>query len=312
MRFSIIIPVFNVEKELRRCLDSVLNQSFKDFEVIVVDDGSTDGSGYICDEYEKIDKRIKVVHQQNGGLASARNTGLDIAAGEYFVFLDSDDYIENDFCKRLENTIMICDSDVIAIKMVFENGNRKRDTQIKDILSNYSYNNRDFLISVIRNSDFYAEACANVYKATFWRNNHFSFMIIYHEDLELTLKVFLAAKTIAYCPEAKYHAVARNGSIMHDETKSINRYNDFLYVAGEWLEIAKKLNDKMLSNAIRGAACRTFVYSCALNHIYKPNYDLISKRDILFFSMNIKDVLKGVLFIVSPRFYSFLWRLKYK
>ncbi len=97
---SVIIPVYNVEKYLPKCLDSVISQTYKQLEIIIVDDGSTDNSGIICDEYALRDNRIIVFHQVNGGLSAARNTGLDIAKGEYVMFVDSDDYVEPTFCEK--------------------------------------------------------------------------------------------------------------------------------------------------------------------------------------------------------------------
>ena len=91
---SVIIPVYNVEEYLHECVDSVINQTYKNLQIILVDDGSTDSSGKICDEYAENDKRITVVHQKNGGLSVARNTGLSNAHGDYVYFLDSDDYIK--------------------------------------------------------------------------------------------------------------------------------------------------------------------------------------------------------------------------
>lgn len=93
MKLSIIVPVYNVEPYLRRCVDSILNQTFSDFELILVDDGSPDSCGAICDDYAARDRRIKVIHKANGGVSYARNEGLDIAQGEYIGFVDSDDYI---------------------------------------------------------------------------------------------------------------------------------------------------------------------------------------------------------------------------
>ena len=90
---SIIVPVYQVEKYIRQCVDSILAQTFTDFELILVDDGSKDGSGQICDEYAAMDRRVKVIHKENGGLSDARNRGMDQAAGNYFMFIDSDDYI---------------------------------------------------------------------------------------------------------------------------------------------------------------------------------------------------------------------------
>ena len=94
---SVIVPVYNVEEYLRPCIDSILEQTFTDFELILVDDGSPDRCGEICDEYEQIDKRIRVIHQENGGLSAARNAGLDVMSGEYVTFIDSDDLVDKKF-----------------------------------------------------------------------------------------------------------------------------------------------------------------------------------------------------------------------
>lgn len=101
---SIIIPVYNVEKTLRQCLDSVLGQSYKNFEVIIVDDGSPDGSPAICDEYAEKDSRIKVIHKENGGVSSARNVGLQYAKGDWVTFVDSDDWLEPNYCEVISKT----------------------------------------------------------------------------------------------------------------------------------------------------------------------------------------------------------------
>lgn len=95
--FSIIVPVYNVEKYLDKCLKSILRQTFKDFECIIIDDGSQDNSNIIIDKYVKLDQRFKVIHQKNMGISAARNAGLDIAEGDYITFIDSDDYIADDY-----------------------------------------------------------------------------------------------------------------------------------------------------------------------------------------------------------------------
>ena len=111
---SIIVPVYNVEKYLNRCLDSILNQEYKDFELILVDDGSSDDSGKICDTYSLKDKRVKVIHKENGGLSSARNAGLNKASGSYVGFVDSDDWITEDMYSFLINNALKYDSDIVA------------------------------------------------------------------------------------------------------------------------------------------------------------------------------------------------------
>ncbi len=100
-KLSVVIPVYNVEKYLGQCIESILKQSFRDLELILVDDGSRDGSGDICDSYARIDPRVRVIHKVNGGVSAARNTGIDVAIGKYVMFCDSDDYAEPDWCKEL-------------------------------------------------------------------------------------------------------------------------------------------------------------------------------------------------------------------
>lgn len=104
MTISVIVPIYNAEKFLHYCIDSILNQSFVDFEILLVNDGSTDNSGRICDEYAGKDTRAKVIHKQNGGVSSARNAGIEAAKGEYICFVDSDDYLESNYLKELVET----------------------------------------------------------------------------------------------------------------------------------------------------------------------------------------------------------------
>ena len=110
---SIIIPVYNVEKYLNKCLNSVIEQTYKNIEVILIDDGSTDNSGKICDEYAKNDIRIKIIHQQNGGVSTARNNGLEHATGKYITFVDSDDYIEKEMIETMAKKIMKKNADIV-------------------------------------------------------------------------------------------------------------------------------------------------------------------------------------------------------
>lgn len=117
--FSVIVPVYNVENQLEECIESILGQTFIDFELILVNDGSTDNSGMICDKYAQVDNRIVVIHKENGGVSSARNTGIDMAKGEYISFVDSDDYVEKNYLEELYNPdvdMVLCNIKFINIK----------------------------------------------------------------------------------------------------------------------------------------------------------------------------------------------------
>lgn len=134
---SIIVPVYKVEPYLRKCLDSILAQTFTNFEVILVDDGSPDNSGKICDEYAIKDSRVRVIHKENGGLSSARNAGIDIAQGKYLGFVDSDDYIAEDMYEVLYENLKFYDADISSVEIIpfrddkYENTSKEKRNSIK-------------------------------------------------------------------------------------------------------------------------------------------------------------------------------------
>ena len=121
--FSVIIPVYNVEKYLGKCIDSILAQTFRDYELILIDDGSLDKSGEICEQYAMKDSRIVVVHQKNGGVSAARNTGIDKAQGRYITFIDSDDSVENNYLSSMYTISEDIDLVIGGIKHIEINGN---------------------------------------------------------------------------------------------------------------------------------------------------------------------------------------------
>ena len=144
IKISIIIPVYNVEKYLKQCLDSIINQTFIDFECICVNDDSTDNSLNILQEYAKKDKRIKIISQKNTGVAMARNTGLSVATGDYILFIDSDDFIDNNFCEVLYNDAKKYNCDIsFAERFDFDNNIKKKwsASKILGITKNFEINN---------------------------------------------------------------------------------------------------------------------------------------------------------------------------
>lgn len=144
---SIIVPIYNMEQYLEKCLESIVNQTYKNLEIILIDDGSTDNSGKICDDYAKKDKRIRVIHKENGGVSSARNKGLDIVKGKYVIFFDSDDYIEFNMIESLYKNIQIDDYDVSICNYNIINGSNISPNVI--LTDKKIFNQKEFLQEVL-------------------------------------------------------------------------------------------------------------------------------------------------------------------
>ena len=211
--FTIIVPVYNVEKYINQCLDSILNQTYNTIEIILVNDGSTDSSGLICDEYVNLDSRIKVIHQKNGGLSMARNTGLANANGEYVWFIDSDDWIVDNALQILADQIMQNESvEMISFSMIdfYENYNSYSSPMFLNAVAASDGNN--FIAS---NKLFYAPACSYLYSFNFLKIYNFTFepnMI--HEDDYFNLNCMAQVKQICKIPYGLYYYRRRSNSII--------------------------------------------------------------------------------------------------
>lgn len=207
---SIIVPIYNVERYIERCVNSILSQSFSNIEIILVDDGSPDNSGKICDSYASKDSRIVVIHKKNGGLSSARNAGIDIAKGEYLMFVDSDDYVEPDFCEKAYH--LVTNNNVLCASFgYYEHWNDRTDkfhtSKAKLIPA------KDAIKSLIIKDDvIYNFAWNKIY-----HNSLFNCIRYpdgrYYEDQGTTYKLFDAAKKIYVDPSMLYHYNRRQESI---------------------------------------------------------------------------------------------------
>ena len=169
---SVIVPIYNVKKYLCECVDSIINQTYKNLEIILVDDGSPDDCGKICDDYAKRDSRIKVIHKENGGLSDARNVGMDLSSGEYLIFVDSDDYMTNDSIEYLYNLIRSVNAD-IAIGGV----ERFNDLDKSVISTTYTgISDEKVMDKMDAMKDFFLNGCAawaRIYKKSIHNDIHF-------------------------------------------------------------------------------------------------------------------------------------------
>ncbi|QKT15263.1 glycosyltransferase family 2 protein [Limosilactobacillus reuteri] len=225
---SVIVPVFNVEAWIEKCIYSILSQSFEDYELVIVDDGSTDNSSKICKSLSLIDKRIKYFYKENGGLSDARNYGLKKATGEYIVFIDSDDYIDKNYLYLLFNSIKKNNSDVAVcgFKWVDEKGNIIHNVPISNIEQQYLISGKKLLYDVF-NSEGYAFIVVwnKIYKKEIF--NHLSFDVNrLYEDEFINYKLFWNVHKVSIVNQQLYYYVQRDGSIKNSDI-SIKKIKDF-------------------------------------------------------------------------------------
>lgn len=202
---SVIIPIYNVESYLRRCLDSVLRQTYPNLEIILVDDGSPDNCPSICDEYATKDTRIIVIHKKNGGLSDARNAGLDICKGDYITFIDSDDSISHNYAEQLINVAVKNDADIAIGRMSNSKSIETNKTTIfspeEALLGEFGSNPSAFITS-----------CGKLFKKELWSTIRFPLHKV-HEDVFTTYLIFHKAKKIAFLDTILYNFFIREGSI---------------------------------------------------------------------------------------------------
>ena len=310
---SIIVPVYDVEKYLENCIESILNQTFKDFELILVDDGSTDNSGKICDIYEKKDSRIKVIHKNNGGLSSARNAGLDIACGKYVGFIDSDDSIHPrmyeilyDLIKKYESDISCCNYKKIydIFKDEYENVNSLEVIEMSNIEAIKNLYDKEIGVKLVI-------ACNKLYRKNLFDNIRYKVGRV-HEDEFMAHRILYNCKKITYVDNELYYYLQREGSIM--SKKSYKRKVDALLSKSDRMRFCNKVGLTSMSDNI----CKIYEFDffnlykqllneCSVNAEFLKEirrdfilnlYILLRQKDI-----HIKEKISCLIFAISPKVY---------
>ena len=210
---SIIIPVYNVERYLKRCLDSIVNQTYKNIEIILVDDGSTDSSGKICDYYANRDSRIIVIHQRNQGLSGARNAALDIANGEYITCVDSDDFISQSLVEKLLDSMLKYKADISVCGIVYCDDN---DFELKKqvVKSNKVIDGKEQIKNLLSCTDIATMAWGKLYKRQLFDNVRYP-IGKYNEDVFTTYKLLSLSKRTVVINQSLYYYRQVSGSITH-------------------------------------------------------------------------------------------------
>lgn len=220
---SVIVPIYKVEKYLKKCVESILEQTYSNLDIILVDDGSPDNCGDIIEEFRKKNERIRTIHQKNGGLSDARNSGIKIAKGKYIVCIDSDDWIEKNMIEVLYKDIINTNSDISVCEFVEED-------DLQNILSTKKYNNeiiefssKEALKSLIKQDILTNHAWNKLYKASLFEGIEYPKGQLM-EDVSTTYKLFEKANKIVYQNTSLYHYIQRGTSILGNITEK--RIND--------------------------------------------------------------------------------------
>lgn len=251
-RISVIVPVYKVEVYLRKCLDSIVGQTYRNLEIVLVDDGSPDDCGTICDEYAAKDERIKVIHQKNGGVSAARNAGLDAAAGEWIGWVDSDDWIEPDMYEYLLDHALRAEAD-IAVCSRFE---RYRDRSVfRGWEQELTLDTEKALELLLKNDVMQNYLCDKL-----WRRSLFDGIVFPEgrtfEDIAVMHRLFMRARQVVCLPDAKYNYLQRSGSIVDDKSLE-NRINHYRAaklrldeMCGQWPQFRQLLEAQCVASSI--------------------------------------------------------------
>lgn len=255
---SVIIPVYQREKLVGRVIESILHQTYEEFEIILVDDGSTDNTGKICEEYKKRDSRIAVIHQQNCGSLSARKNGIKIAKGDYICFVDSDDYLDYDFLEILYTASVKSDADITVSThdLIYENGERD-SVFYKE--QDHIMSSENALLEMLKRKIFGWELVGKLYKRKIIDRYCFKEGLSYAEDLVSNWEIFHLANKIMYIPYTGYHYYRHEDNITNniqvrrmEYVKAIKVLFDSRFDRNKSWEALLNVLEKMLFDTIIG------------------------------------------------------------
>lgn len=308
MLFSIIVPIYKVEEYLEKCVASLRNQTYKDIEIILVDDGSPDRCPELCDRYGEEDPRIRVLHKENGGLSDARNAGMEIARGEYLVFVDSDDYIEEDTCQRFA-ALAEEGHDILVGDAVLEGGcaNIAHLPPREQIFSG-----KEYLLTALEAQRAPMAAWLNVYRRAFLEKHGLLFKVgRLHEDEEFTPRALLAAESVVLTGITFYHYIIRGGSITTQKDQRKNAQSLFA-TCQELREIYLGLEDKRLKKLLLDSLAEKYLSMIRSADLVQYGKEYYHKGFLLKNAKKPKTRLKAWLFAASPRVYRVLYNRKNK
>lgn len=304
-----IVPVYNVEDCLQRCLESLIQQENADgkLEILLVDDGSLDQSGSICDKYGACYSNIRVIHKKNGGLSSARNAGLDQAKGQYIFFVDSDDYLEKNAVQVLECALQKHGFPDAIVYNGTQDTKEERKELRKDIpLRACCVSGKEYLLEHYKNRSLNVEAWLYLYSREFLNNNLLRFREgILHEDVEFTPRAMLKAGKILEIPEKLYHYVIRENSISTSKNKEKN-IKDLFCTLHEQEKLARE-QDAELEHWMNNAILDSYLNMVYDARMYKRAYRyLLDKQFLKGKAATMYNKVRACLCMANVRWYCLL------
>lgn len=246
---SVIVPVYNVEPYLRKCVRSICEQDYSNLEIVLVNDGSTDFSGNICDELREKDSRIKVIHKENGGLSDARNAGLDCTKGRYLTFIDSDDWVSKDYISSLYKLIAFynCQVSIGSSVEVSEKEKEPEKKYMRKKRIRKCFNNEETIEALLYQKDFTTAAWGKLYDVNLWKNIRFPLNRLF-EDVITVFEVLAKSNRVAVSNQIIYFYLQRSDSIVRDRFDI--RKMDYVYNMKEVLTQVKKKYPRLEDAAV--------------------------------------------------------------
>lgn len=309
IKISVVVPIYNVDRWLPRCLTSIIGQSFTEFELLLVNDGSTDDSLEICQSFSKKDERIKIINKENGGLSDARNAGIDIAQGRYIVFVDSDDYLERNYLFNLYHNIIKTNADIAMCeyKEVTEKGKLIKKVYLNETSSAQVVSGRQIIKNIYRDKGTINIVAWNkIYKTSLFTDLRYP-VGKFFEDEYMIIPIMYKTKKVCLVRNILYNYVQRSGSIMLSPL-TIKKVKDINHFKLWRINFFKKNKDKELYYAaiddyknwilmLRQSKFADKEYFTYLQHQYR-------KYALQFYPRNMKKIAKDILGSINLNFAS--------
>lgn len=268
IKFSIIIPVYNSEQYIEKCIDSVLQQTYKDYEIIIIDDGSTDNTPSIIKKYKD---KVKYIKKEHEGQSSTRNAGIDYVSGDYFIFVDSDDVVSPNLLEKVKNAA-IGNPEIIRYGIKRISNNKEFNFPSCDFNNLDGINAFDLLI----NCKYFDSPCVYAISLKYFKDNNFSFEpYVSHEDFGLLPKLIIKSANVSSISDILYNYIVRENSVMTDKSKIEKRANDLLY-----------LGKKLLSEKVDHKEYYNYIATSMIEYLFNLKEKKVRKKYI----QELKDI----------------------